>query len=106
MYVVLCTAPSEAAESLASKLVEERVAACVNVLPGVMSVYRWKGAVERAGEALLVVKTSGDALSALVARLRALHPYEVPEIVAIEPAHVDAAYAAWVDAETKSVEKR
>ncbi len=100
MKLVLCTAPAEAAETLASTLVEERLAACVNVLAGVVSVYRWKGAVERSGESLLVVKTSDAALAALVARIAEIHPYSTPEIVAVDPAQVNPAYLAWVNEET------
>jgi periplasmic divalent cation tolerance protein len=98
--LVFCTAPVEAAEKLASTLVEERLAACVNVVGGVVSVYRWKGAVERAGESLLVAKTSDASLSRLVARITAIHPYSTPEIVAIDPSQVNSEYLAWVDAET------
>jgi len=99
--VVLCTAPVEAAHSLASKLVAERVAACVSVVGGVSSVYRWEGEIERAGESLLVAKTSDATVGALAARIAQIHPYSVPEIVVVDVAHVNAAYAAWVDAETR-----
>jgi periplasmic divalent cation tolerance protein len=98
--VVLCTAPLEAAETLASKLVEERLAACVGVHRGVTSVYRWEGRIERESEAMLVVKTSDAALGRLVARLAEIHPYAVPEIVAIDVARVNAKYLEWVDSET------
>jgi len=98
--IVFCTAPVEAARRLASTLVEERLAACVNVLPGIESIYRWQGAVETADESLLVVKTSDAALAALTARIAQLHPYATPEIVAVDVAHVAPAYLAWVDAET------
>ena len=80
MKIVLCTAPVEAAEMLASTLVEERVAACVNVIPGAVSVYRWEGRVTRAAECLLIAKTSDAAVPRLMARLAQIHPYSVPEI--------------------------
>src|SRR6185503_16364195 len=98
--IVLTTIDPKAAEKLASTLVEERVAACVNVVPRVTSVYRWKGRVERAGESLLVVKTSDARVAQLVRRIGELHPYEVPEIVAVDPSRVSARYRAWVDSET------
>jgi periplasmic divalent cation tolerance protein len=98
--VVLCTAPLEAAELLASKLVGERLAACVNVVRGVASIYRWQGALERSEEALLVMKTSDSALGALVARIARIHPYSVPEIVALDVVRVNAKYLEWVDSET------
>ena len=100
MKIVLVTAPVEAADSLAEKLVAERLAACVSRTGGVRSVYRWKGAVEHADEVQLVLKTSDAALPRLVARIRALHPYELPEIVALEVAWTLPEYALWVDAET------
>jgi periplasmic divalent cation tolerance protein len=100
LKIVLTTIAAGSAETLASKLVEERVAACVNVVPRVVSVYRWKGRVERADEAMLVVKTSDARLARLVRRIEELHPYDVPEIVALDPSRVNAAYRAWVDAET------
>jgi periplasmic divalent cation tolerance protein len=102
MKVVLVTAPAEAAETLAETLVVERLAACVACIDGVRSVYRWKGAVERSVEVQLVVKTSDAALARLVARLRELHPYEVPEIVAVDPSWVLPEYAKWVADETTS----
>src|SRR5262245_35605965 len=68
------------AERIARALVEERLAACVNVVPGVVSVYRWKGVVERENELLLVIKTLADRVDALKARLLELHPYELPEV--------------------------
>jgi len=99
--IVLCSAPVEAAHSLASTLVAERVAACVSVVGGVSSVYRWEGEVERAGESLLVAKTSDATVSALTERIAQIHPYSVPEIVVVDVLHVNASYSAWVDAETR-----
>ena len=100
MKIVLCTAPVEAAERLASTLVEERLAACVNVLPGVASIYRWQGKIERADETLLVAKTGDAALPRLMSRIAELHPYATPEIVAVDASRVADSYLAWVDAET------
>jgi periplasmic divalent cation tolerance protein len=86
----------DAAAGLARTLVEERLAACVNVLPGAQSIYRWKGALETAREHLLVIKTTAEAWPRLLARLRELHPYELPEIVALAGHDADAAYARWI----------
>lgn len=102
MKVVLCSMPVESAETLASTLVEERLAACVNVHRDVTSVYRWEGRVERQREAMLVVKTSDSALGRLVARIAALHPYSVPEIVALDVDSVNEKYLEWVDSETSA----
>jgi periplasmic divalent cation tolerance protein len=85
-----------AADRLAHALVDERLAACVTILPAAHSVYRWQGAVESADELLLVIKTTVDAWPRLVARLPALHPYALPELVALAPTDASPAYAAWV----------
>ena len=93
----LCTCPDEAsARRIATRLVEERLAACVNLLPRVHSVYRWHDVVEHADEVLLLVKTTRAALPALQARLQALHPYELPELLAVECAGGLPAYLAWI----------
>ncbi len=100
-FVCYCNCPDpDSAQRIASTLVDERLAACVSVLPGVVSVYRWQGAVERADEVLLIVKTSGARLEALIARVNAVHPYELPEVIAVEVAAGLPAYLAWIAAET------
>ena len=100
--VVLITAPdSEVARAIARRLVEERLAACVNSIPGLTSVYRWQGAVEEADEVLMVVKTCSELLPRLEARLAELHPYETPECVALSVSRVEAGYLAWLMAETR-----
>ena len=100
-----CTCPDAAtAERIAQTLVDERLAACVNVLPGLRSVYRWQGAVERTDEVLLLVKTGRERLEALTARVHALHPYELPELVAVEVAGGLAAYLDWVAEQTRAGE--
>jgi periplasmic divalent cation tolerance protein len=96
VQVVLCTCPADAAQALSHALVGERLAACVNVVAGVVSVYRWQGAIAEDAESLLVIKTAADRLSALQARLTDLHPYDVPEILALDVAAGAAAYLAWV----------
>ena len=88
---------AEDAERLARALVERRLAACVNVVPGVVSIYRWKGAVEREEEHLLVIKTRTERLPALREALVTLHPYEVPELVALDVADGHPPYLAWLD---------
>ena len=103
--VCFCTCPDAAtAQRIADALVEERLAACVNVLPGLRSVYRWQGVVERADEVLLLAKTMSGRLDALTARLTALHPYELPEVVAVEVAGGLAAYLDWVAEQTRAGE--
>ncbi|MDA1266006.1 MAG: divalent-cation tolerance protein CutA [Planctomycetota bacterium] len=99
--VVLVTAPDqEAAERLARALVEERLAACANLVGGVTSIYCWEGALRQDSEVLCVFKTSAARLSAFEARLNELHPYDVPECVALTPDHVAAPYLAWLLAGT------
>lgn len=88
---------AEDAERIARALVERRLAACVNVVPGVVSIYRWKGAVEREEEHLLVIKTRTERLPALREALVALHPYEVPELVALDVEDGHPPYLAWLD---------
>lgn len=96
--VVLMTAPSaEVAGDIARALVGEGLAACVNVVPGVRSIYRWKGELCDDAEVLCVMKTRAERFEALRARAVALHPYEVPEIIALPLAAGHAPYLAWID---------
>lgn len=98
---MLCTVPSDAvAETLARTLLDERLVACVNVLPGVRSLYRWQGKIEDDRELLLVMKTQASRYPALEARIRALHPYEVCEVLAFDASAGSAPYLAWLLAET------
>ena len=95
--VVLCTFPDAAeARQIGTVLVEKQYAACVNLLSAVESIYRWESKVERGSEALAIIKTSASKLAKLEAALTDLHPYEVPEFVALDPAHVSEPYAQWV----------
>jgi periplasmic divalent cation tolerance protein len=90
---VFVTVPDvEQGERIAAALVEERLAACVNVLPGCRSVYRWEGRVQRDDEALMMVKTSREGFAALERRVSELHPYDVPEIIAVDLTAVSAPY--------------
>jgi periplasmic divalent cation tolerance protein len=98
--VVLCNAPPADAERIARALVDARLAACVNIVPGVISIYRWRGNVERESESTLLIKTRDERISQLMEELKKLHPYEVPEMVVLPVADVNAAYRQWVDDET------
>jgi periplasmic divalent cation tolerance protein len=100
--IVLSTAPdTEAALRLGRALVDERLAACVNVVPGVRSIYRWREAIEESDEVLLVIKTTAAAAPALAARLEALHPYETPEVLALDPTGGAEAYLEWIAASVR-----
>jgi periplasmic divalent cation tolerance protein len=100
--VVLCTVPSEdVGVALARQLVDEQLVACVNIVPGVRSIYRYRGKVEDDRELLLLMKTSEDRLDALIPRVRELHPYEVCEVLALEVMAGSQAYLDWVLAETR-----
>jgi periplasmic divalent cation tolerance protein len=101
-HVVLTTLPSrDAAQEIARTLVEERLAACVQLVDGLLSIYRWEGRIDESAECQLVAKTTPAAVAALVERLRTLHPYEVPEILSLD-ATASAAYGAWLQAETRT----
>jgi periplasmic divalent cation tolerance protein len=99
-------ASAEDADTLARALVERRLAACVNVVPGVVSHYRWRNALQRDQEHLLVIKTRAERLPALRAAVAELHPYELPELVALAVAGGSDAYLRWVDAETAATAPR
>jgi periplasmic divalent cation tolerance protein len=101
LIVVNVTAPNLAtAERLARAVVEESLAACCTLVPAVRSIYRWQGAVHDDIEVLLVIKTRAALLDALTARVRALHPYTLPEVIALPIAGGSEPYLAWVRAET------
>lgn len=100
--VVLVTTPSpERAAEIARTLVEERLAACGNVVPGLRSIYRWEGKVQDDAEALLLLKTTRARFDALRDRVLALHPYEVPEVIALPVEAGSARYLAWIADETR-----
>lgn len=95
--VVLVTAPNaETGEFLARELVEERVAACANVVPGLVSVFWWEGEIQRDDEVLVIFKTRADRLEALRERVTDLHPYEVPEVLALPVDFAHPPYARWI----------
>ncbi|WIA44510.1 hypothetical protein OEZ86_007249 [Tetradesmus obliquus] len=97
VLVVYVTAPSaEVADSLASALVEGKLAACVNIVPGLTSVYSWKGKIEKDPELLLIIKTQASLLENLTAKVKQLHPYDEPEVLALPVVGGSASYLAWV----------
>ncbi|MDA1094048.1 MAG: divalent-cation tolerance protein CutA [Acidobacteria bacterium] len=98
VVVVLITCPEDDHVALASSLVDERLAACVHVLPAGDSIYRWGGAVERARERQLIVKTTTQQVSRLRDRVQELHPYETPEFLCLPVSGGDDRYVAWVHA--------
>ncbi|HEV2199087.1 MAG TPA: divalent-cation tolerance protein CutA [Bryobacteraceae bacterium] len=103
--VVLTTCDSERqAAELARALVEQRVAACVNILPGARSIYRWKDEIEDAAEWLLVIKSRRDLFPALRAAVEKLHTYEVPELIAMPLVEGSGPYLAWLDRELSAPE--
>jgi|SRR5437762_12813166 len=93
-----CSTPEEAGQ-IARKLVEDRLAACVNVVPGIRSFYRWKGAIEETGECLLVIKSSRELFDRLRLELEKAHTYEVPEVVAVPVVEGAPNYLNWVENE-------
>jgi len=101
IVIVLTTAPADArADELARQLVDERLAACVNVSQPMVSVYRWKGQLERETERQIVIKTTRDRLAALETRLRQIHSYDLPEFVVLAVEQGSAAYLGWVVEQT------
>jgi len=95
--IVFSTCPGGAeAERLAELLVHEKLAGCVNIVPGLSSIYRWKDAIEKDAESLLIIKTSADRLPDLQKTLIAEHPYETPEFVVLDIERMSEGYAAWL----------
>jgi len=101
VVVVLTTVPTgDKGQEIAQTLVEERLAACVNVLAPMTSTYRWRGAVERESEHQMIIKTTRNRVPAVQTRLAALHPYEVPEFLVLSVAESSSAYFEWILNET------
>ena len=100
--VVLITAPSkEVAREIARALVERKLAACVNIIPMIESIYAWEGKIEQDEEVLLLVKTREELLDALVPAAVALHPYDQPEVIALPIVTGSESYLAWIGRETR-----
>jgi len=97
VVVLVTTGSREEADRIGRALVDERLAACANVVAGIASTYWWRGRVEQAGETLLILKTRQDRLAALTARVRALHAYSVPEVIAVPVSGGNPDYLAWID---------
>jgi periplasmic divalent cation tolerance protein len=98
--VLLCTCPRDAAARIAEGLLERRLVACVNALDGVLSRYRWKGRLQKDEETLLVLKTEQARVAEVIAALKELHPYEVPELLSLPVEEGAEAYLRWVAGET------
>ncbi len=102
VILVFCTCPDDdTAQALAQHLVERRLAACVNLLPPMRSVYRWQGQIEQSQEVQLLIKTCGDRLQALSAAITEQHPYDVPEILAVSASAGLPPYLDWIRAQTR-----
>ncbi len=97
IYLTLCSCPdAQTGQSLARTLVSERLAACVNILPGIVSVYRWQAEIETDNEVLLILKTTKSRVDALAARIEALHPYDIPEVISHPITAGNKNYLDWV----------
>jgi periplasmic divalent cation tolerance protein len=94
--VLLSTCPQEAADRIARQLIEQRLAACVNVVPGVRSIYRWEGEIQDAAESLLILKTREDLVPALEKALLEIHPYDTPELLSLPVEHGAERYLDWI----------
>ena len=102
VLVCYCTCPDLAvATRIAELLVEERLAACVSLWPGVQSVYRWQGTIQRDTEVQLLIKTTRERLDAVLARVVALHPNELPELLAVDVAVGWSPYLDWIGEQTR-----
>lgn len=103
LLLVLVTFPdAEKARQIGTIMIESQLAACVNLVPGVESIYRWEGKIETSQEVLAIFKTTPETWLAFEQRLKELHPYQVPEVVALAPEQVSAAYAEWVGESAKN----
>lgn len=96
IVVMTTVSDAEAGEKLASALVEKKLAACVQILPPMMSVYRWNGEIQKATERLLVIKTTTDKWEGLSDFIHRDHPYEVPELIAVEASKIASEYQKWL----------
>jgi len=94
--IVYVTAPASVAESIASSLVEKRLAACVNIIPQVTSIYTWEGKPEKSSESLMMIKSSTSLVDGIVDAVRKQHPYEVPEIISVPMGPGSAPYLEWI----------
>lgn len=96
--LILCTCPDlQTSEALAKQLLADKLAACVNILPGLTSVYEWQGTVETAQEHLLMIKSQRQRFAAIEAAIKRLHPYQLPEIIAVAIEDGSSEYLKWID---------
>jgi periplasmic divalent cation tolerance protein len=103
LQIVLCSVPDmDTAETIADTLVTEQLAACVNIIPGITSVYRWEGAVRKDPELLLLIKTAAHVRPLVEQRVQSLHPYELPEIIAVSIQTGQKDYIKWITDSLKS----
>lgn len=102
MRIVFVTCPPDQGHRLLRQLVEERLVAGGNIVPGVRSIYRWREEICDEPEEVLLMETAADRVEAMTRRLREIHPYEVPKILTFEPREGPADYMAWVRAETRT----
>ena len=101
--VVYITVPSrEVGQEIANVLVEGKLAACVNIVPGISSIYHWQGDIEQDDELLLIAKTRGVFFDRLASTVKRIHPYDVPEVIALPIIAGSNEYLAWIDVETAS----
>lgn len=99
--LIYTTFPSEAeARRVGRELVERRLAACVNIIPGMTAIFEWEGRIDEAGETSMLIKTRRSRAGEVMAETRKLHPYTVPALLVIELAGADAAFAGWIDRQT------
>lgn len=102
LRVVLVTAPAKDAEKLAMKLLEERLVACVNLVPKVKSLYWWQGKIESASETMMILKSPKKNIGRLIKKIESLHPYDVPEVLALPVESGHKPYLDWAEKEAKS----
>lgn len=96
--IILCTSPDkESAEKIAHQLINDKIAACINILPGLTSIFRWQGKIETEQEHLLLIKTRKDRYQAVEKSIQTNHPYEIPEIIAIPIEKGLAEYMQWIE---------
>src|SRR4051812_19568705 len=103
VVILLCTCGSEEeAQRIGTALIEERLAACVNLLPSVFSIYRWEGVIEKASEVLLLVKSTEEHFDSLRDRITELHSYDTPEIISLPVSNGSEKYLEWIREETRT----
>ncbi len=101
--IILSTVDNQTkAEEIATSLVSERLASCVNILPQILSIYRWKGQIEKEPETLLIIKTRGDRVDEVISRVAEIHPYEVPEVISLPIEKGHQPYLDWILAEASA----